>query len=142
LERFEEAEAAFQKAIELDPSYDWAWAQLGRLMDHLEAIGQWKDAIDTASRFLTHANRPERFVGQLTDFFINVAASGYAEEVLASLGKNSGASILEPLVAGLQIFLGQEPVIAQEILEVGRDVAKRIELRKQKISPVSAEVET
>jgi len=111
-------------------------------MDHLEAIGQWKDAIDTASRFLTHANRPERFVGQLTDFFINVAASGYAEEVLASLGKNSGASILEPLVAGLQIFLGQEPVIAQEILEVGRDVAKRIELRKQKISPVSAEVET
>ena len=115
LERYEEAEAAYRKAIELDPSYDWAWAQLGRLMEYLGAIGQWKEAIDIALRFLSHTDRAENLVGQLTDFFINAAASGYAEDVLTLLEKNPGASILEPLVAGLHIFLGEEPIIAQEI---------------------------
>ena len=141
LERFVEAEAAYRKAIELDPSYNWAWAQLGRLMEDLGAIGQWKEATGIAWRSLAHTDRPERHVGQLTDFFIDAAASGYAEEVLTSLQKNPGASVLEPLVAGLQIFMGEEPVIAQEILEVGRDVAKRIEMRKQEIFSASAEVE-
>ncbi len=141
LERYTEAEAAYWKAIELKPDYSWAWAQLVRLMDKLGAIGQWKDAIDLASRFLAHTDHPKSLVGQLTVFFINAAASGYAKEVLASFEKNPGASILEPLVAGLQIFLGEKPVIAQEILEVGRDVAKRIEMRKRQTSPASPEAE-
>ncbi len=141
LERYKEAEAAYWKAIELKPDYTWAWAQLGRLMDKLGAIGRWKHAIDIASRFLTHSAHPKSLVGQVTDFFINAAASGYAKEVLTSLRKGPGASMLEPLVAGLQIFLGEEPVIAQEILEVGRDVAKRIETRKQQTPPASPEAE-
>ena len=57
------------------------------------------------------------------------------------LEKTPGDFILEPLVVGLQIFLGEEPVIAQEILEVGRDVAKRIEMRKQQTSPASVKAE-
>ncbi|MGA2027936.1 MAG: tetratricopeptide repeat protein, partial [Syntrophobacteraceae bacterium] len=119
LERFVEAEGAYRKAIELDPRNNWAWAQLGRLMDGLGSTGQWKDALDIASRSLAHTASPQSHVGQLTDFFINAAASGYAEEVLTSLQKNPGASVLEPLVAGLQIFLGEEPVIAQELGEFG-----------------------
>ncbi|MGA7641212.1 MAG: tetratricopeptide repeat protein [Syntrophobacteraceae bacterium] len=141
LERFDEAEAAYRKAIELDPSYNWAWAQLGRLMHDLGSIGQWQQAIEIASWSLAHKARPHSYVGQLTDFFIGAAASGYAKDILTLLENDPSPSILEPLVAGLQIFLGEEPVIAQEILEVGRDVAKRIEVRKQQTPPASAEAE-
>ena len=137
-ELYPQAGAWIQEAIEKAPEESPDRIVIASL---LGGIGQWKDAIDIASQFLKNTDRADSFVGQLTDFFINAAASDYAEEVLTSLEKTPGASILEPLVAGLQIFLGEEPVIAQEILEVGRDVAERIEMRKQQTSPAAAKVE-
>ncbi|NMG06614.1 tetratricopeptide repeat protein [Brasilonema sp. UFV-L1] len=36
LERYEEALASFDKAISLDPNYDWAWANRGDVLDNLQ----------------------------------------------------------------------------------------------------------
>lgn len=57
---------------------------------------------------------------------IVAAAMGHAEEVLLMLSASEGALALEPLHVGVQIFLGQSPRKAQEIMEVGEDVAQRI----------------
>ncbi|NJM66933.1 MAG: hypothetical protein HC851_15325 [Acaryochloris sp. RU_4_1] len=58
---------------------------------------------------------------------IILSAAGHAEEILQYLSQSTIAVDLEPLVVGLQIFLGKEhPLVAQEILEVGQDVAAAI----------------
>ena len=72
----------------------------------------------------------EEYLPDVTDFFINACAAGYAKEALSVLEEFPQAE-LEPLVVGVQIFLGESPRTAQEILEVGKDVAQRIEERKQ-----------
>jgi tetratricopeptide (TPR) repeat protein len=96
-------------------------------------MGNWSKSLHNVSLYLTHTEIRPDFIGQVTKFFIEAAAAGYPEEALKVLQNTPWASHLEPLVAGLQICLGEEPTIAQEILEVGRDVAKRIEERKSQI---------
>jgi hypothetical protein len=39
---------------------------------------------------------------------------------------------MEPLIVGLQIYLGETPQVAKEILEIGRDVAEGIRALKKK----------
>jgi hypothetical protein len=110
---------------------DWPHGLI--LADLQGAIGNWQDALLTASQFLRHTEiRPEA-IGQIIDLFINAAAAGYPEEALNVLRRTSWVSHLEPLITGIRILLGEEPTIAQEILEVGRDVAKRIEARRRQI---------
>ena len=41
--------------------------------------------------------------------------------------ESASAELLEPLIAGLGLFVGAEPKVAAEIMEVGKDIAKRIE---------------
>ncbi len=39
---------------------------------------------------------------------------------------------MEPLVVGLRMCLGEDVQIATEIMEIGKDVVKRIEERREK----------
>jgi tetratricopeptide (TPR) repeat protein len=98
-----------------------------------ERMGNWQNALHNASQYLMHTEIRPDHIGRVTNFFIDAAAAGYPGQALLVLQKTPWASHLEPLITGLQISLGEEPTIAQEILEVGRDVAKRIEDRKQRI---------
>jgi hypothetical protein len=70
-------------------------------------------------------------------FIANRFVANRSVLILGNLKKSSSSSLREPLVAGLQIFLGEEPAIAKEILEVGRDVAKRIEARREQMTSVA-----
>ncbi len=125
-------------AIEKGPE---EWHERLTIARLLASIGNWKEALDLISRFLARTENLESAVGHITDFFIFTAASGYPAEALNALRKSSSASLMEPLVAGLQIFLGEEPTIAKEILEVGRDVAKRIEAQKEQIMGAARDTE-
>ena len=60
------------------------------------------------------------------DFLIQAAAAGSAREALELLATSKGAGVLEPLVVGLRIYLGETPQVAKEIVEIGQDVAERI----------------
>jgi hypothetical protein len=44
--------------------------------------------------------------------------------------ESPSAPLLEPLIVGLRLFLNEEVKAPAEILEVGKDVAKRISDRK------------
>jgi hypothetical protein len=57
---------------------------------------------------------------------VQAAAAGSAREALNALSISQGAQALEPLLIGLQIFLGEKPKVAKEINEIGQDVADRI----------------
>lgn len=67
------------------------------------------------------------------DFFIELAAHGQTEDALRILIGSQVEKQLEPLIAGLRLYSGQEVRTATEIIEVAKDVVKRIEARKQEL---------
>ena len=79
-----------QEVIEKIPM-DWPHGLI--LADLQGAIGNWQDALLTASQFLMHTEIHPEAIGQATDFFINAAAAGYPEEALNVLRKTSWVSI-------------------------------------------------
>jgi predicted nucleic-acid-binding protein len=65
---------------------------------------------------------------------IIVISTDHADFVLDILIKNYKSS-LEPLIVGLKIFLGEErPLVAQEIFEIGKDVADRIRIKQAELA--------
>ncbi len=70
----------------------------------------------------------------LTELTIQMAAVGAAEEALQILERYEGVDSFEPLATGLQIYLGQSPQKAQEILEIGKDVAQHIRKRQVELA--------
>jgi hypothetical protein len=71
----------------------------------------------------------------VTDFIISAAANGYAKEAAVNLDLKGEDAVLEPLRVGVRLFLGEQPIVAQEVLDVGQDVAKRIRELKGKLNP-------
>jgi tetratricopeptide (TPR) repeat protein len=128
---YPQADAWMKEAIEKAPE---VWPSYLALAFLQGSMGDWESALHNVSQYLRHTEVLPNAIGPLTDFFIKAAAAGYASEILLALKNSTWASHLEPLIAGLKIFLGEKPTIAQEILEVGQDVAKRIEARKRQIS--------
>ena len=65
--------------------------------------------------------------------FVDAAVAGEGERGLGVLEGSVGERYLEPLVVGLALYLGRDVYKAQEIMEVGKDIVKRIEERKGKL---------
>jgi tetratricopeptide (TPR) repeat protein len=123
LERMKEAEQSFRVVLEQFPNN---WQALLGIVLTLPLESEWSESLAPIRSLLFAldgeiANQPF-----ITDLLIEVAANGYAAEVLQQLIKTSTANYLEPLVIGIKIFLGEQPLVAQEILAVGQDVAQRI----------------
>jgi hypothetical protein len=68
------------------------------------------------------------------------AAAGYAPQALEMLMASPAAEALEPLAVGLRIYLGESPLVAQEILEVGNDIAQHIRVMRVGFEDVTIRV--
>jgi len=88
--------------------------------------GKWQDALAVSGPMLDESAENEQPREAATDFIIRAAAAGWAREAYDTLKSSKGAGALEPLMIGLQIYLGETPVVAKEIYEIGSDVADRI----------------
>ncbi|MEI6756587.1 MAG: hypothetical protein FDX18_03500 [Chlorobium sp.] len=106
LGRYNEAGSAFQQAIELDGS---------------------PDNVLELSKEYVYTSRPS--ISLIIELFVELAASGYAKEALGILVDSPAEPHLEPLVVALRLYIGEEVRSAVEILEVAKDVVKRIEAR-------------
>ena len=89
-------------------------------------IGRWDEAFDVAKITLDSARNQEAALARATEFLIMAAARGEGERVLKAIDDASAASALEPLKVGVELYLGKEISLAQEIQEVGKDVADQI----------------
>jgi tetratricopeptide (TPR) repeat protein len=114
-----EAIASFDKALEIDPNDSSVWCFRGISLMYLDRD---KEAITSFDKALVE----ESAIEEITDFIIFRAASGYSGQVLKIVTALKASANLEPLIVGLRIFLNEQPLVAQEILEVGQDVAQRI----------------
>jgi DNA polymerase III delta prime subunit len=68
--------------------------------------------------------------GGVIEFITGMAAAGHAREALELVRNSPSAALLEPLAIGLKLYLGAEVKAPVEIVEVARDVVKRIEERR------------
>ena len=91
------------------------------------------EALADVMLFIDRQAFPEESIGRAIEIFVELAAYGYAEDALHILAGSHAEQHLEPLVAGLRLYCGREVNTAVEILEVARDVVKRIEARKTQL---------
>jgi tetratricopeptide (TPR) repeat protein len=85
-------------------------------------------------------NSTERLgLSATTLFFTYAAADGCSEEALKLILDTDKQKKFETLEVGLRIYLGESPRRAHEILEVGKDVAKRIQELTEKRAAMIAE---
>ena len=119
---FPEAEALARQAVDQQPGDALKNFTLALILGDQ---GKWPEFLDLV---------PATLGAPLEDFalqpFIDLctagAAAGHAQKLLDLILETQAAAQLEPLTVGLRLFLGQAPKVAQEILEVGKDVAERI----------------
>ncbi|MBN1830481.1 MAG: tetratricopeptide repeat protein, partial [Deltaproteobacteria bacterium] len=121
-----EAESWSREAVQKvpdNPDYQHTLASiLGRL-------GNWDEALKTSLGFFESEEFLERGSNDITEFFISASVAGFGEDSLRILEQYSNKPTLEPLITGIKIYLGKKVRTAQEIMEIGKDVAKRIERR-------------
>ena len=128
-ERYEEAEQAYRKAIELDGQNALAWKGLILLLQ--EKMGRSEEALGLLREYVEKAEMVKGDIDSAIDLFVDLAAGGYGGEALEILRDSASAEILEPLVVGLRMFVGEDVKAAAEIMEVGKDVVKRIKKRRK-----------
>jgi tetratricopeptide (TPR) repeat protein len=124
------AEDWARRAIDLEPSNGWL---LHTLASILCISGNGSEALEGAREYLKDTKVVKETINDAIDLFIGLAAGGYEREALKILVESPSAEILEPLVVGLRLFVGEDVKAAAEIMEVGRDVVKRIEQRKKEM---------
>jgi len=136
-ERYEEAEKMYRKAIELEPEgSSAAWGGLILLL--WQKLGRPEEALGRLRAYMDNTKVVEKGMDDATNLFVRLAAAGYGREALNILQESPSAEILEPLVVGLRIYVGEDVKAAAEIKEVGRDVVKRIEERREKMQAEEA----
>jgi tetratricopeptide (TPR) repeat protein/ABC-type iron transport system FetAB ATPase subunit len=94
------------------------------------AGGAFQDAFVSAERYLADVASVKSTIPDAIALFIDLTARGQAPRALQVLQDSPARQELEPLIIGIRIFLGEEVKVAAEILEIGRDVAQRIEQRR------------
>lgn len=100
------------------------------LVKILGAQHKWKEALKLAMPFIEEILDAPEAQTDITNFVISAAASGYADEAKQMILHSKASEVLEPLIIGLQIFSGERPSVAQEIFEIGQDIAHRIRDRQ------------
>jgi tetratricopeptide (TPR) repeat protein len=132
LGRLEQAEQSVRKNLEIVPT---SWRANCLLASLLAFQKKWAELWNIVPALLT-ALEEEEASELIIDLLLQIAATGHAAKVLKIVSESEVAPDLEPLVVGLQLFLGEQPLVAQEILEIGQDVAQRIQEKQQALQNV------
>jgi tetratricopeptide (TPR) repeat protein len=129
------AEAWAEEAVALDPN---SGSYLHTVASILVARGKMDEALEHARSYLEDRETVEETIDDGINLFVGIAAAGYAAEALDIVRNSPSAEILEPLVVGLRLYAGEDVKAAAEIMEVGKDVVKRIKQRQEEMDSPSS----
>jgi DNA polymerase III delta prime subunit len=106
---------------------------------YLDIIEKYQKMRDVHSSILSKKNKNIKSIMEITESVIFLASRGCAEELIPILTKTSTYPDIElaikQLIVGLRIFLGEDrPLVAQEIFEVGKDIADRIRTKQAELA--------
>lgn len=85
-----------------------------------------QEAIGGLEKILSKIKDDSDDIKGVVSFVVNLASYGFGEKSLELIEKSEAKKIFEPLVVGLKMYLGQDVKVAEEIMEVAKDVIKRI----------------
>ncbi|NQT11790.1 MAG: hypothetical protein HQ582_03515 [Planctomycetes bacterium] len=125
-----QAEAWARKAVAMAPEDGNSRHTLASI---LCAAGKEAEALEHARVYLEDTATVQRTVDDAINLFVDLAAGGCGSEALDVLRNSPSAELLEPLVVGLELLVGEEPRAATEIMEVAGDVLERIERRRHEL---------
>ena len=128
------AEKWAKMAVEKEPENLFV---LNTLASILVAAEKCQEALEVSKQFLDHADMSDEIIEDTIPLYISLVAADCAEEALKQIKSSKHTEALEPLIVGIQFYLGQKVETAQEIQEIGRDVAKSIEQRKLEMKKTS-----
>jgi tetratricopeptide (TPR) repeat protein/ABC-type iron transport system FetAB ATPase subunit len=94
------------------------------------ALGSPQDALKSAEKYLADPKTVGNTLEDATNLFVQLAARGEARGALQVLLESPSRDQLEPLAVGIRLFLGEDVNVAVEIKEIGSDVARRIQQRR------------
>jgi hypothetical protein len=100
----------------------------------LTIIGSPEESLQHATNYLKDRSVVKSLPEDGINLFVNIAAAGCPREALNLLQGSPSADLMEPLIAGLRLFLDEEVRVPVEVLEVAKDVKKRIEEQREKIN--------
>jgi tetratricopeptide (TPR) repeat protein len=92
--------------------------------------GSWSDAALELSKLMVAAIDDSAALGTATSLLI-MAAANSPQSVLDLIKQSPAATAFEPLTVGVRISLGESPVVAKEIHDIGKDVARQINFYRQ-----------
>ena len=95
------------------------------------ALDRGQEALSPAKVFFGDAQSVSETVDIAIELGVELAVAGVARQTVDLLRESPSVQYLEPLVVGLELFLGEDVKAPEEILEVGKDVAKRIAERSK-----------
>lgn len=124
-ERPEETESRTRNLIASGRNHD-CWLLLLRV---LAARSNWPEVIKTVCELLELRHSSKRVANAAMRWIIAAASRGYSQEAKEALSASKHRDAFEPLIVGLQIYHGEKPHVAMEILEVGEDIAEAIRSR-------------
>lgn len=122
----QKAQQADPKSVSIQFTLAFALLKLNRKEESLSATRGFIQSIDFVKENLS----------DVIEFFIELAANGYASETLQIIDASPSQTHLEPLIIGLRKFLKMDVKAPLEIGEVSDDVVKRIQERQSQTKRV------
>jgi len=95
--------------------------------------GKVTEALEAANRYMANPSPEEHFIENSIQLLTEIAAAGYAKEALLLLKDSSKTEVLEPLLVGLRLFVGEDVQAPVEVVEVAQDIVARIEKRSAEV---------
>lgn len=116
-----------QKAASADPDSSHVQHTLSSIQC---AMGDLVGAMYSARKYFADDKVVQNTLEHATNLIVEVAARGQAKGVLQILMESPSREQLEPMTVGIRVFLGEDVTVAAEIKEIGQDVARRIQQRR------------
>jgi tetratricopeptide (TPR) repeat protein len=128
-ELFEKGEKCLREAIKHDPKHYQATTPLSLVL--IAEPSRQDEGWKLLQELVSDPEIPTKDINFVTNLVTTLAVMGYARKVLDILKESSWAQTLEPVVVALRLILGEDVKAAAEIMEVAKDVVKRIEKQRE-----------
>jgi Archaeal ATPase. len=122
-EHIDEIEAWVRAAVEKEPDNH---AYHGTLARVLTLRGVIDESLREISISMMDRKTIESDLNEPIDVFSYATAAGLGKEALEIIASSPCADLLEPLIVGINLYLGNEVKAPQEVREVAGDILKRI----------------
>jgi tetratricopeptide (TPR) repeat protein len=129
--QIEECEKYIREAIKCDPEDFQSVSLLLVLL--LNDNSRKEEGLKIWADFVKNAETARKNINLAIALFVTLAGVGFQREALNILRESAWAETLEPVVVALRLMAGEDVKAAAEIMEVAKDVVKRIEETKKQM---------